>query len=79
MNNLLLKTEVDLDTQIVNEKKHWQDLCGEVMVNEYQAEFLVTPPTLPFSNNYTSQSLSRLLLYTFDWVKGSNNAFKLLE
>lgn len=79
----MLKTDVDLETQIANEKKFWQDfVCGEstsALVNDSQAEFLVTPPTLPFSSNFISQSLSRLLLYTFDWVKSSNNAFKLLK
>ena len=81
----MLKTDVDLETQIANEKKFWQDfICGgeastAALVNDSQAEFLVTPPTLPFSSNFISQSLSRLLLYTFDWVKSSNNAFKLLK
>lgn len=79
LNNLLLKTDVDLPTQIANEKKHWQELSGEAMITESQAEFIVTPPTLPFSSNFIAQSLSRLLLYTFDWVKASNNAFKLLK
>lgn len=84
----MLKTEVDLETQIANEKKYMQEfLSGESttsttpMVSETQAaEFVVEPPTLPpFSSNFISQSLSRLLLYTFDWIKSSNNAFKLLK
>lgn len=75
----MLKTDVDLTTQIANEKKYWADLCGELMITDCQAEFIVTPPTLPFSSNYVSQSLSRLLLYTFDWIKSSNNVFKLLK
>lgn len=79
LSNLLLKTDVDLATQIANEKKYWTDLCGELMITDCQAEFIVTPPTLPFSSNYVSQSLSRLLLYTFDWIKSSNNVFKLLN
>lgn len=83
----MLKTEVDLETQIANEKKYLQEFFsgGETttaaMVSESQAaEFVVEPPTLPpFSSNFISQSLSRLLLYTFDWIKSSNNAFKLLK
>ncbi len=79
LSNLMLKAEADLATQIANEKKYWLELSGERMVTDAQAAFVVSPPTLPFSSNFTSQSLSRLLLYTFDWIKTSNNAFKLLE
>lgn len=76
---MLLKSNVDLATQIANEKKYWQEISAEALISEAQAEFVLTPATLPFSSNFISQSLSRLLLYTFDWVKTSNKAFKMLK
>ncbi|RNA40954.1 nuclear receptor subfamily 2 group C member 2 isoform X2, partial [Brachionus plicatilis] len=79
-NNLstLLKDD-DLQTELANEKKIWDQLNGENMVNEQQAEFSISAPILPFSENFILQSASRLLLQSFEWVKNSNNAFKLLD
>nr|ASL70497.1 nuclear receptor [Brachionus rotundiformis] len=79
-NNLstLLKGD-DLQTELANEKKIWEQLNGENMVNEQQVEFSISAPILPFSENFILQSASRLLLQSFEWVKNSNNAFKLLD
>lgn len=50
------------------------------MVSEAQAQFSVQPlPTLPISGNFVLQSASRLLLNSFDWIRSSNSAFKLLD
>nr|ASL70608.1 nuclear receptor [Brachionus koreanus] len=79
-NNLstLLKGD-DMQTELANEKKIWEQLNGENMVNEEQTEFSISAPILPFSENFILQSASRLLLQSFEWVKSSNNAFKLLD
>lgn len=74
----LLKGD-DLQTELANEKKIWEQLNGQNMVNELQVEFSISAPILPFSENFILQSASRLLLQSFEWVKNSNNAFKLLE
>lgn len=68
-------TEIDLNS----ERKYWQQLNGKRMVDESQCLFEIAPPLLPFSENFIIQATSRLLLHTFEWVKSSNNAFKLLE
>ncbi|CAF0876403.1 unnamed protein product [Brachionus calyciflorus] len=69
----------DLQTELNNEKKYWEQLKGQNMVSESQAEFSISAPILPFSENFILQSASRLLLQSFEWIKNSNNAFKLLD
>ena len=50
------------------------------MVTELQAKFSIPPlSTIPFGENLVLQSASRLLLNSFEWIKTSNSAFKLLE
>jgi hypothetical protein len=65
--------------QTIYEKRNWELLNGKVMVDEKQVHFNISPSMLPFSDNFILQSTSRLLLCSFDWIKNSNNAFKLLE
>ncbi len=76
----LLRNDTDLNTELNIEKTHWAKLGGLSMVNEMQIEFSIPPsPSLPFTENFVLQSASRLLLNSFDWIKSSNNAFKLLD
>ena len=72
-------TNIDLNTQLNTERKFRQQLDGNVMVDEDQAQFSVPALSLPFNENIILQLASRLLLNSFDWIKSRNNAFKLLE
>ena len=74
----LLRADVDLNTQLNTEKKYRDQLKGQCLVNEAQAQFTVPVLSLPFSENIILQTASRLLFITFDWIKNSNHAFKLL-
>lgn len=72
--------ETDLNTQLTAEKTYWEKLNGASMVDRDQIEFSIPPsPSLPFTENFVLQSASRLLLNSFEWIKASNNAFKLLD
>ena len=76
----MLSVETDLNTQLNQEKKYWSDLNGAPMVTELQAKFSIPPlSSIPFGENLVLQSASRLLLNSFEWIKTSNSAFKLLE
>ena len=77
MNNLL-RADIDLNTQLNTEKKYRDLLKGQSLVNEAQAHFIVPILALPFSENIILQTASRVLFLTFDWIKESNHAFKLL-
>ena len=74
----LLRADVDLNTQLSTEKKYREQLNGQCLVSETQAQFTVPLLALPFSENIILQTASRLLFITFDWIKSSNQAFKLL-
>ncbi len=86
--------ETDLSALLSNQKKHWQQFHHNddrnnqqqmmmIMIEDDQAMFNIQAPDtagLPLiTDNLILQSTSRLLLYSFDWIKNSNNAFKLLE
>lgn len=76
----LLVNETDLNTQLTAEKTHWAKLNGVSMVDGDQIDFSIPPaPSLPFTENFVLQSASRLLLNSLEWIKASNNAFKLLD
>ena len=76
----LLQEEKSINTQLTLEKKYWEQLNGQPMVNEEEAKFSIPPlPAIPFTDNFVLQSASRLLLNSFDWIKSSNKIFKLLE
>lgn len=49
------------------------------MIDEQQANFKIPQPKLSFGDNFILKSASCLLLNSFEWIKTSNNAFKLLE
>ena len=75
----LLRSNIDLNTQLNTERKYRELLKGQCLVNESQAHFTVPVLALPFSENIILQTASRLLFLTFDWIKDSNHAFKLLR
>ncbi len=75
----LLRPNIDLNTQLNTERKYRELLKGQCLVNEAQAHFTVPVLALPFSENIILQTASRLLFLTFDWIKDSNHAFKLLR
>lgn len=76
----LLVNETDLNTQLTAEKTHWAKLNGVSMVDGDQIDFSIQPsPSVPFTENFVLQSASRLLLNSLEWIKSSNNAFKLLD
>ncbi len=75
----MLNDDVDLDTHLTIEKNYWKLLNNQQMVDEQQASFTIPQPKLSFSDNFILKTASCLLLNSLEWIKSSNNAFKLLE
>lgn len=77
--NSLMQEETNLETKLTLEKKYWKLLNNQLMVEECQANFKLPQSTLKFGDNFILKSASSLLLNSFEWIKSSNNAFKLLD
>ncbi len=57
----------------------WKLLDNKMMVEESQSNFKLPQTNISLSENFLLKLASSLLLNTFEWIKSSNNAFKLLE
>ncbi len=82
MNNLFVTNQMDLKTRLKCEKSYWKLLNENKMCDSYQASSFKLPQLLnsiKFGENFILKSASSLLLNSLEWVKNSNNAFKLFE